>query len=137
MTEQTKPAIGISLQIQLDQRRQLVFQSHVDQEQPEALDKLLDRLTKAGDRQDAKYHVEAVKRLLRQAERNAVDTQNAMDRLTKAAYAEWEASERQGEFKMAGSTAVDVNNSLKSLERFKEEIEAHKAEIERLEKLAE
>lgn len=132
------PAIGVSLQVTLDQRRQLVLQSHADQENPAQLDVLLDRLTRAADRQDAKYLVETVKRLLRQAERNLLDTEAGMARTYEAAQQEWEADgSRQGEFKASGSVATDINNSRKSADRFREEIAAHTAEIARLEKLAE
>ena len=131
------PAIGISLQVTLDQRRTLVLQSHVPQSEKETLNAVLDSLTKAADRQDAKYTIEAVRRLLRQAERNALDTISGMERSKTAAYEAWKESGRDGEPELKGSVATDISNSLKSLERFKEEIEAHHQELARLEALAE
>lgn len=139
MTEEVKelPAIGVSLQVVLDQSRTLVLQTHVAREDQAVINGVLDQLTRASDRQEAKYMVEKVKRLLRQAERNYIDTENGIERRSADARAEWEAGNRAGEFTLTGAAAVDVNNSLKSLARFREEMDAHRAEIDRLEKLAE
>lgn len=131
------PAIGVSLQMTIDQKRTLVLQTHVPQEEASSLNGVLDTITKAADRQDAKYLVEHVRRLLRQAERNYMDTEAGIERQRDDARAAWEASGRQGEFTVGGTVAADVNNGLKSLVRFREEIAAHRDEIARLEAVAE
>jgi hypothetical protein len=137
-TEQTTPApaIGVSLEVKLDQGRSLVLQTHVARENPAELDSVLDVLTKSADRQDAKYRLAHMRRLLHQAEQNLSDTEAAIGRVYNAAKSAWADGERRGEFKVEGAAAVDISNSEKTAIRFREEIAAHQAEIERLENMA-
>lgn len=63
------PALGFSLQIGIGKDRQIVFQSHLDQDAPlQKLNLLLDKINAAADRQIARTAIEDHKRLIAQRE---------------------------------------------------------------------
>lgn len=63
---ETGRALGISVNAQVDQGRQIVFQTHVDADMsPEDLNRLLDKLNLACDRQAAFYEIPQLKKAVR------------------------------------------------------------------------
>lgn len=131
------PAIGVSLQVALSPGRQLVFQTHFDQELSTAeANKLLDRLVMMADRQHAKYDAEGIEQELEKMRRTRQNLLADLERLEIAHKASqearleqmgeetgkkehiydmereaWAASGRQGEFKLShlGKQAVDAH----------------------------
>lgn len=131
------PAIGVSLQVTLDQARTLVLQTHVPQEAgKDTLNGVLDTVAAAADRLEARYILVHRRRLLRQAEQNLEDTLVQQGRSFEAAKQVWQEAHPGREFKLEGASAADYTNAEKTIGRFREEIEQHKAEIVRLEELA-
>lgn len=136
-SEKAAAAIGVSLQVTLDQARTLVLQTHVavDGGKP-ALDNVLDVVAAAADRLEARYILVHRRRLLRQAEQNLEDTITQQSRNFEAAKQLWAENNPDRPFKPEGATAADYQNAEKTIGRFREEIEQHKTEIARLEELA-
>ncbi len=66
---ETGRALGISINAQVDQGRVIVFQTHVDADtSSEDLDKLLDKLNVAADRQAAFYEIPGLQKAVRAEE---------------------------------------------------------------------
>lgn len=131
------PAIGVSLQVTLDQARTLVLQTHVAlTDGPGALNHVLDTVAASADRLEARYILVHRKRLLRQAEQNLEDTVAQQARNFEAAQQMWAEANPDRPFKAEGAAAADYQNAEKTIARFREEIEQHKAEVARLEELA-
>lgn len=138
MTEKpaASPAIGISLQVVLDQNRTLVLQAHVDRQSPGELDATLDALTKAADRQDAKYSLEHELAAQDVSLRNLADIQKEFANTYEAAKSEWTESGRVGDFKAEGGVAAELGKKDTLLANLRQEIERRAAKIKRLEELA-
>lgn len=135
--DKAAPAIGVSLQVTLDQARTLVLQTHVPQEAGKAgLDTALDIVAASADRLEARYILVHRKRLLKQAEQNLEDTIASQARAYEAAQQLWKENHPERPFKAEGAAAADYQNAQKTIVRFKEEIAQHVAEIARLEELA-
>lgn len=131
------PAIGVSLQITLDQARTLVLQTHVPQEAGKVgLDSALDTIAASGDRLEARYVLVHRRRLLAQAEQNLSDTIVAQSRNFEAAKIAWAEENADRPFKAQGSVAADYESAEKMIARYRDEIAQHKEEIARLEELA-
>lgn len=63
---ETGRALGISINAQVDQGRQIIFQTHVDADTTqEQLDELLDKLNVACDRQAAFYEIPGLQKAVR------------------------------------------------------------------------
>lgn len=135
--DKTAPAIGVSLQVTLDQARTLVLQTHVPQEVGKAgLDAALDIVAASADRLEARYILVQRRRLLRQAEQNLEDTLTQQSRNLEAAKQLWAENNPDRVFKPEGATAADYQNAEKVIARFREEIAQHREELARLEELA-
>ena len=99
MTEELEktPSIGISYQITVWGGRQLVLQSFIDRNcSKEELDKLLDKLHDAGERQFAYGKVDEIKLMLEQELKNAAQHQFNLDEVLNQAEVEWSNGGRRG-----------------------------------------
>ena len=93
------PALGISFRTLLDRegRREIVFQTHVDQETAASeINGLLDRLSLATDRQIARAELAEAKRQLGHEEKQVEVFESALTKLDIASQTRWESSERKG-----------------------------------------
>lgn len=125
MTDTAAPAIGISLQVKVDNRRDLVFQTHIAQESSlEQINGLIDKVAAAADRQSARYELQQIemelelntKRLPRAVEDlESVDKKHAQD---------WAGRQRRGDPKLAPQQEQERRNAIAMIERIKQEIDA-------------
>lgn len=152
---QEAPALGFSLQVDLGAGRIATLQTFLPNDCPQhALDGMLDKMTKAGDRQRAHYKIEELQADLKKVQ-SAIDQaqydidktnadhdtamqlrhaeydtlQSKLDKLMETARDEHVGSGRRGEFKLRGTTQSAHNAGTSAVEKAKEEI--IKAENER------
>src|SRR5271155_1050570 len=63
MTDLNDPALGMSFSFQIDEKRQIVFQTHIQRDiSKDTLDGLLDKICATVDRQINKYQADAVEK---------------------------------------------------------------------------
>jgi hypothetical protein len=133
------PAIGISVQHAIDQERQLVFQCHVGSDQKDAaVDKLVDRLFRASNRQAAVVKLPAAKKQaerLKVMQKRLAEDMVRLDAEAREAEAsvmrDFRASGRKGELKMnaqqqahKNKNEADRGNAATTMERLAEDIKA-------------
>lgn len=130
---ETGRALGVSINAQVDQGRVLVFQTHVDADvSAEDLDKLLDKLNVAADRQAAFYEIPQLKKAVRlEEDRLNLATHNIADMEQKKALVELANGRRTPRDNAAEQIAK--TNAMDQLKRQKEivaEVKATLAEVE-------
>jgi len=133
--QQPAPALGVSLSVNLSATHALVMQTHVpaDCSNPE-LDSLLDRMTRAADRQSAKYKLVDLRKGLELHETTLDRAVRDLNDLDARHRADYDKRGKAGDFRLDARQAADRENTLKSIQRFKEEIAKLKLEIENAEK---
>lgn len=140
MDASTAPAIGLSYQIDLSNGRQIVMQTHVGQDVPSAdLDRLLDRMGRAVERQRLHYEnvakKEALEKLLEQQTRQYDSFNSDFMRLEDdraAREREFAQSGRKGDYKIPPNEEQNRRNALVTLKKGKEDIAKTQREIEEL-----
>lgn len=119
------PAIGISIQAEVEPGRSIVFQTHVEQEiQSVALDRILDKLADRLDRQTAKFSIVKLKQKREQNEvkmRETAEIDRVEDDKAKADYGE---RGRHGNFKLSPAQQTNKQSRAEIMRRCKEEIDA-------------
>lgn len=139
MTEAVKSAtaLGISLSVNLSSSHALVMQTHVEADCALTdLNALVDKLTRVCDRQAAKYKLDDMRKNLKLHETTMARAVGDLNDLDARFRAEHTARKHHGEFKLNDRQTADRSNTVKSIERFKEEIAKIKLEIEAAEKEA-
>lgn len=118
---ETARALGISVQAAVDNGRQIVFQTHVDVDMSaEDLDKLLDKLNLAADRQAAFYEIPALKKAVRlEEDRHHLVETNLADVDKRIAMVDEANSHRRSRPEKA-KDAIDRENAVNNLKRQKE-----------------
>jgi hypothetical protein len=143
------PAIGISVQMALDQERQLVLQCHVGSDESEpTINELVDRLFRVANRQSAVVKLPAARKHLERLElmqKRMVEDMVRLDAEAREAEAnivrDYRASGRKGEVKLNAQQQAHKNkndadklNATTTLERVAEDIKTAKAEIAEFER---
>ena len=126
------PALGVSLKIQLDPMRELVFQTHVERDDP-SLNAILDRVTGAGDRQAKKYRLITLRRELDINENRLKDMREDLVQIDRREQEEWIRSGRKGDFKLSSTQREARKNAQITDARGQEIIGRIKDEIAQLE----
>ena len=133
------PALGISFRTLLDRegRREIVFQTHVDQEiSTFVLNKMLDRLSLATDRQIARAELAETKRQLEHEEKQVEIFESALAQLDIASQTRWESSERKGPWdpsKLPPTERQDRANTKLGVERSRGAVVALRKKVAELE----
>lgn len=141
---QDVPAIGISIQHQLDQERNLVFQCHVGADESDAaIDKLVDRLFRASNRQAAVLGlpaaIKALDRLKTMEKRMAEDVVRLDAEAQEAqrlAEERYRNEGRKGPMKPSPAqinarqkNEADRTNAMTTISRVKEDIKAAEEQV--------
>jgi hypothetical protein len=127
---QTAPALGISVNVQVDGNRQIAFQTFVARDDsPQVLNKLLDQISKAADRQVAKAVLISLRKELYQHEKALRDQAEDTERVNAQKHSEWEASGRKGPYKLDDKEKAALNNIAISAQKYKDGIVDIKAKI--------
>jgi hypothetical protein len=132
------PALGVSFQIILDKegRRQIVFQTHVDQHTSlTSINAVLDKLSAAADRQIAKAELLHLEGEVDRELRNLTMFAEALEQLDARTQLQWEESGRRGSWspaKLPPKQAAERDQTKGSLERTKSAIKLYQKRIEEL-----
>lgn len=126
MSEKEKaPALGISVQFPLDDKgKMLVFQTHLDREETtdHDLNTTLDKLVKAGNRQQAMMDLPVLEQKLIIHSGALENMTKSLDRIDEQHKADYERGNRRGEFKRSTTQENDRTNVLTSIDRGKQDI---------------
>lgn len=116
-------AIGISLSVALDDKRSIVFQTHVPQSATLfSMHKLTDMLSAVADRQEAKVRRE---KLAGELETHHITLERFVKNLADVDAKmrnDWIARGRKGDAKLSATEQVNRDNLLVSVDRYKQEI---------------
>ena len=130
----TAPAIGFSVTVQLDDKRAIVAQTHVEQEASEGkINATLDKVFNAIERRSMMYELEMWKRKLYSDQKNIIELQRSTEAVHENAKAEWENNNRKGGVKLSAPAQQSLVTFKTGLDRSKEGIaiaEERIAEIE-------
>ena len=133
-TDAGTPALGLSLQVQLDKSRVLVLQSHVEREcSDEDLNATLDKWARASDRQAARYELETERAELVLVERQYRQLADDLQRVDESHQKLHIQSGRKGPFKPNEKERQERMNVTTTQKRFHDDIEARKQRIAVLE----
>lgn len=142
MTEQAAtpapiPALGISISVNLSAQHAITLQTHIASDVAAAeINLMTDKMASVADRLIARYKLGDMRKNLelhqRMVERATRDL-NDLDARNRALH---ETSKKKGDLQLTNAQMADRNNAVKSIERFKEEIEKIQIEIRAAEKEA-
>lgn len=133
-SDQTKvvadAALGFSVNVQVDGNRQIAFQTFVSRDGPLGdLNAALDKITKAADRQVAKYMLVSLRKELRQREQAVKDQAEDLARVEAENHKRWDDSGRKGPYKLDAKESAALNNIEISKGKFIADIADIKARI--------
>ena len=128
-------ALGITVQMQIGERRSIAFQTHVIRDCSEGeLNGVLDKTTKALDRINSKYRIAELNTVLAQNMRQLGLTLENQSQTNERWQADWVGTGRKGPFKITSSQQVAKDQSAAMVDRLSKEVESIRAEIALLEK---
>ena len=111
-------ALGVSLNAQIDARRQVVFQTHIDADTSQKdLDKLLDGLSASVDRQVAFYQIEELENAVERDKQILYSIQHNLEEVVGNMRLKYEASGRRGVFKMSHTEEMQKKQAHDTLKR--------------------
>lgn len=129
MTEKTlelvqkNPALGLSMQAEVEPGRTIVLQTHTDQDiSSDKLNKMLDVYADALDRQMAKFSKMKLEKQLEMHEKRIVETMELDIVEMKKAEAEYGDSGRRGDFKLHGVKQTQHEQRQATMKKDREEI---------------
>jgi len=127
-------ALGITVQMQIGERRQIAMQTHVTRDCSETeLNTVLDKATAALDRQNSKYRIQELKILLSQTlKQYSQSSDNLSDTQLKWQH-DWFSRQRRGPLELTESQRQVEAQSKGHLERLRNEIRGLESEIGTLE----
>jgi glutamate synthase domain-containing protein 2 len=134
----TVPALGLSYKTILDRegRREVVYQTHVEQDvEPGALNALLDKLTKATDRQIAQAELASLAAEESELDKRITRFRSAAAELDVRSKARWESSGKHGPWnpdKLPPQERSERQNIRNSLDQDKERLVRLRARAEEL-----
>lgn len=118
------PAIGFSINYQIDERRGIVAQTHVPQDASStAMDEVLDRVFASIDRRVTIFKLEDWRRKLASDQKQLKRLEEDYVRIGEAHLAAWEASGKKGAFRLDTKGEADKRNAESTIERYRQEIE--------------
>lgn len=126
MADDTKPAIGLSMNVQLDKagQRTIVFQTHVPQDASEGeINALFDLAFRTTRRQEHRYFVVEMTEQLKLREKELKFAKADIARLDAKAAQDWVSSGKTGTPKFRGNEETQRNNALVNIRRLEAEIE--------------
>lgn len=133
-----EPALGISIQYGVDERRQIVFQTHVPLgASAEEVNAVLDHAMVAADRQEARYELVKLRRDLEETDRQLGFIKEDFKNIETNARERWERSNKRGEFKLSESDLTARKNSMATIKRYEDAVAALKRKIAAQEKIVE
>lgn len=125
-----EPSIGISYTVELPGKKALVLQSFVPRDDDaKNLDKVLDKIRVAAERQFAFGMVEHLKLDLQVQEKIAADTMKNVAIVDENVRRKWAASGRKGDPKLSGPEETQQRQAYQNIEACKERIAKVKKDI--------
>jgi hypothetical protein len=125
------PSIGISFNVPFVNQRTLVLQSFIDREcSADDLNKLLDKLRGAADRQNAIVQLELTQKALENAEKEAERHAWRMARVEENIQREWNNGGRKGDLRLSPKEKEDQRIAIANAEQIKSDIERIHKEAE-------
>jgi hypothetical protein len=122
-TQATAPALGVSIKGLVDAQREIVFQTHVEQEiSDEKLNALLDKLSRAMDRQLAKATLVTLKKDLAKHQKELRQMEDDFRHIEQNARELWEKSGKRGEFKEQPKDVAAKAQAEATIKRWRSEI---------------
>lgn len=126
----TAAALGFSYSVQVDDKRNIVLQSHVSLDcSPAELNAALDKMGNAVERQAARYTVIALRRSLAMQKKQLRRVTEDLVRQDEISHSAFRAAGKKGIFKLTEQQEVHRANVLVTQGRFKEEIEDIEREL--------
>ncbi len=133
MTE-VAPAIGFSVNYQIDERRGIVAQTHVPQDaEPKAINSVLDRIFDAVERRATIIKLADWRLKLADDEKRLGRLEEDYRRIGETHASAWAASGKKGAFKLDQRQEGEKRNAESTIDRYKQEIELDKQRIEECE----
>lgn len=112
------PALGVSINAQVDGKRQIVFQTHVASDAPQAeIDALLDKLNASIDRSVAFYEIGLLEDALERDKQILYSIKHNMDNIEENMRVKYEASGKRGEFKLSSQEKMQKTQAHDNLTR--------------------
>ena len=112
------PAVMVSYDLQIAEGRIIRFNTGIAQSAPAAeWNKLLDKMTSAADRLEARHLLEQTEQRLKLEEKTYIAQQEDFVRLDAEQQAAYEKTGRRGEFKLTGAQLKDRENAETSIKR--------------------
>ncbi len=131
----TAPAIGFSIAVQLDDKRGITAQTHVDQNASQThIDGVLDKVFASIERRSLIYELEMWKRKLFSDQKNIIELQRSTEAVHENARAEWENNNRKGGVKLSAPAQQSLVTFKTGLDRSKEGIAIAEERIAEIEK---
>lgn len=138
MADDIARALGISFRATPANDREIVFQTHVEQDISAAdLNVLLDRLAASVDRQAAKAQLVETRKLLEQHEKQRRQMGEDLANVDARALEAWEATGKRGPFKLSPKDQTAKMQATANIARWDEEIAKLRTQIIDLETKAE
>jgi hypothetical protein len=135
------PALGISFRSILgtEGRREIIFQTHVDQEVPASqLNEVLDKLTTAVDRQAAIAELVEIRKNVEHATKEVAAFEAALEQMDAVSQLRWESSDKKGPWdpsKLPPNQQADRKNTKLGLEKNRATVLSLRERIAELEAL--
>lgn len=128
-------AIGFSVQITLDDKRTIVAQTHLGQDESQAaVDKVLDKITASVERQKKRFLLNDLKRWFPTKQKKLEEQRKLLTVVDARHQAEWTRQGKKGAFKLDPKQEGERNTVFSGIDRYIEEIAIDEAEIAALEK---
>ena len=106
------PALGFSIQIQIDPSRQIVAQTHLDRgASVEEINDLFDKVMMASDRQAARYKTEELRKHLAEHEEGYDRLIANLELVDQQAQTQWETGKRRGPVQLSAKERADRANA--------------------------
>ena len=130
MEDEKIPSIGISYTAELPGKRALVLQSFIDRDcEPAALNKVLDKIKDAAERQFAFGALVQLRLQLEQEEKMAMDHVARIAVVDENVKRNWAASNRRGDPKLTAREETEQRQAHANIEESKKRIAKVKADI--------
>jgi hypothetical protein len=128
-------ALGLTVQIAIGERRSIVVQTHVTRDCSDVeLNSILDKVTKALDRQSDRYRLPELKKQRALSLKTFTNMMQNQSETQERWEAEWVGNKRRGPFQLNQSQQQLRNQADNQLNNTKKDIETLEAEIAELEK---
>ena len=123
-------ATAVTVSSQVNPNRSIVLQTYLPRDASvKDYHDLLDKLTRASDRQEAKANLPGLKVSLGQHEKTLQQLTDDYAQIETRAAAAWKASNKKGEFKLSANEAAQKGIAEQNIKRYRTEIEKIKGEI--------